>query len=333
MSGDVTLESEHLRVTVRPQVGGTITAIEHKQLGLSVLGTVPWEPTKEPLDSGAAPDERTWLTRYTGGWPLLFPNGGDACIFDGVFHGFHGEASISPWEAEPGASSMRLTRRFRGVPVRMQRDILIEGDLVTIRERAESECDEPVTVMWGHHPTFGSDLLKGEFELDSVARRVRSDEAYDPPANPLRAGAVGRWPRIDGKNGIIDLRRPLASVADGRLACLAYLEDFAAAWVSIRRLDDAVAVALSWDATIFPTAWLWFEIAGTAEAPWDGCTRLIGIEPNSTPLAYGLAEAHRRGARLVTLRRGVPVEAVVRLHVFKPAGPVSGVADDGRALV
>jgi len=332
MSGDVTLESELLRVTVRPHVGGTITAIEHKQLGLSVLGTVPWESRNEPLESGAAPDERTWLTRYSGGWPLLFPNGGDACTFDGVFHGFHGEASIAPWETEPGPSRIRLNRQFTSVPVRMQREILIEGDLVTIRETAEPEGDEPVTVMWGHHPTFGSDLLTGEFELDSGARLVRADEGYDPPANPLRAGAVGRWPRIQGKNGIIDLRRPLASVADGRLASLAYLEDFAAAWVSIRRLDDAVAVALSWDAEIFPTAWLWFEIAGTAEAPWNGCTRLIGLEPNSTPLAYGLAEARRRGARLLTLRRGVPVEAVIRLHVFKPTGPIPGVAGDGRAL-
>jgi hypothetical protein len=219
------------------------------------------------------------------------------------------------------------------VPVRMRREIVVEGDLVKIRETAESEGDEPLTVMWGHHPTFGSDLLTGEFELDSGARLVRADEGYDPPANPLRAGAVGRWPRIQGKDGIIDLRRPLTSVADGRLASLAYLEDFAAAWVSIRRLDDAIAVALSWDAEIFPTAWLWLEIGGTAEAPWDGCTRLIGLEPNSTPLAYGLAEAHRRGARLLTLRRGVPVEAIIRLHVFKPTGPVRGVAGDGRALV
>ena len=42
--GLVVLESEALRVTVNPQVGGTITAVEHKGLGASVLGTTPWEP-------------------------------------------------------------------------------------------------------------------------------------------------------------------------------------------------------------------------------------------------------------------------------------------------
>lgn len=333
MTGELVLESDSIRVTVRPRVGGTITAIEHKQCGLSVLGTVPWQALDTPLQSGAAPDERTWLTRYTGGWPLLFPNGGDACTFDGVFHGFHGEASISPWHAEPAGSTIHLTRRFTSVPVRMRREISIENDLVTIRETAESECDEPVRVMWGHHPTFGSDLLAGDFELDSGARLVRADEGYDPPANPLRAGAVGRWPMVQGKRAVIDLRRPLDHAGDGRMASLAYLEDFAAPWISIRRLDNSIAVLLSWDPGVFPVAWLWFELAGTADSPWDGRARLIGLEPNSTALAYGLAEAIRRGAGVLKLRRGVPVEAVVRLHVFAPSGPVRGVAADGRALL
>ena len=95
-SGRLVLQNEQLRITVTPEVGGTITAIEHKGLGASVLGTVPWEPEGTPLEPGAAREETLWLTRYTGGWPLLFPNGGDACEFEGVFHGFHGEGSITP---------------------------------------------------------------------------------------------------------------------------------------------------------------------------------------------------------------------------------------------
>ena len=65
-----------------------------------MLGKVPWDPVDAPIASLAARDEPEWLTRYTGGWPLLFPNGGDACTVDGVFHGFHGEASIAPWDCD-----------------------------------------------------------------------------------------------------------------------------------------------------------------------------------------------------------------------------------------
>jgi len=123
MSADIVLQSESLRVAIRPRVGGTITQIEHKQLGLSVLGEVPWEAVDAPLEHRSVLNERTWLTRYTGGWPLLFPNGGDACTFEGVFHGFHGEASISPWDVDADKSVVHLSRRFDTVPVRMQREM------------------------------------------------------------------------------------------------------------------------------------------------------------------------------------------------------------------
>jgi hypothetical protein len=332
MSGDVLLESESLRVAVRPQVGGTITAIEHKQLGLSVLGTVPWKAVESPIESCAAPDERTWLTRYTGGWPLLFPNGGDACTFEGVIHGFHGEASISPWEARMSGATLRLDRRFVTVPIRMRREISVDGDLVTIREFAQVEGDRPVTVMWGHHPTFGSDLLAGDFEIQTGARSVTADAGYDPMTNPLQPGATGRWPIVPGKAEAVDLSRPRGGAGAG-MAALAYLHDFESPWISIRRLDDAVAATLSWDADIFPYAWLWYELAGTSDAPWSGRARLIGLEPSSTRLAYGLAEARRNGARLLTLQPGAAMPAMIRLHVCKPLGAVRGIGPDGRSLV
>jgi galactose mutarotase-like enzyme len=331
MSEDVVLESGSLRVTVRPRVGGTITSIHHKETGLSVLGTVPWEPVDAPLESGAAPDEQVWLTRYTGGWPLLFPNGGDACTFEGVFHGFHGEASISPWEAESSGMAIRLTRRFITVPVRMRREISVDGDLLTIRETAELEGNEPTTVMWGHHPTFGSDLLAGEFEIQSGARSITVDEEYDPPTNPLWPGATGTWPEVQGKGRTVDLRRPLAGSPDARIAALIYLHDFDRPWISIRRLDNAVAATLSWDASMFHNLWLWLEIGGTSDAPWLGRARLIGLEPSTTRLAYGLAEASQRDAGLLTLQPGFAVSAVIRLHVSIPSGVVSGVGLDGRS--
>lgn len=329
MSQAVALESQALRVIVNPRVGGTITSVAHKESGLSVLGRVPWDPVDAPLETVAASDERVWLTRYTGGWPLLFPNGGDACDFGGSRHGFHGEASISPWQVlEAGPTRLRLSRRFETVPVRMEREITLDGDVVVISETAQAEGSQPVTVMWGHHPTFGSDLLAGEFELQSGARTIRVDDGYDPPANPLQPGAFGTWPLVPGKAGMVDLRHAPRGVA----AALAFLGDFADPWISIRRLDDAVAVALSWDARIFPYMWLWYELGGTPDAPWNGKARLIGLEPNSTGSASGLADAARRGQRLLVLQPGLPVTARVRLQVFAPRAIVRGVDAAGRAV-
>jgi hypothetical protein len=323
----VVLESAALRVTVDPLIGGTITAIEHKGLGASVLGTTPWEPELVPPQSYAAPDERTWLTRYGGGWPLLFPNGGDACTFDGVFHGFHGEASLAPWEAEAGSAALGLTRRFSTVPVEMRRALRVEGDVLTIRETLRMLGGQPIRVMWGHHPTFGSDLLDGPFEIQSGTRNVIVDDRYDPANNPLQPGTSGRWPTVPGKMGPFDLSQPR-----GIVAALACLHDFDDAWVSIRRLDDSVAAALSWDPSVFPYVWVWYELGGTQEPPWCGKARLLGLEPNTTWPAYGLADADSRSGRLLTLQPDAEIATTVRLHVFKPDGALRGVDANGRAI-
>ncbi len=314
----VTLESDALRVTVNPQIGGTITAVRHKPTALSVLGNVPWEAVDAPLPGLAARDEPEWLTRYTGGWPLLFPNAGDACTVDGVFHGFHGEASIAQWEAEEAKGALLLTRSFATVSATMRRRIRVDGEALTIDEELTYSGDRPVDVMWGHHPSFGSDLLAAPFEVTSGAAHAEAEAFFDPPANPISAGAAGTWPLLPAKaGGMADLahpRQPWASVA--------YLTGFAAPWAAIRRMDDAIAALLTWDGARFPCAWLWYELDATPDAPWNSRTRLVGIEPNTTPCALGLAAARARGAALLRLTPGASLRATITLHVFKPAGPI-----------
>lgn len=136
-----------------------------------------------------------------------------------------------------------------------------------------------------------------------------------------------------GKAGRVDLSKPV-----GPQAASAYLHDFdqsgsGKAWASIRRLDDAVAAALSWDEGRFPCAWLWYELEGTPEPPWHGRGRMIGIEPNTTLSASGLADAEARGTGLLTLEPGDELSAELRLHVFKPSGRVDGVDAEGRVVV
>lgn len=323
----VVLEGERLRVAVDPVVGGTIASIVHLETGASVLGTAPWDPLRGPPADCAAPDERSWLSRYDGGWPLLFPNGGDACTFEGVVHGFHGEASRASWTVEGGGASLRLRRRFFTVPVEMRRELSVDGELVTLCETLRMLGEEPVRVMWTHHPTFGADLLDGAFEILGAARSVVADDAYDPPANPLVPGARGSWPALAGKVGPCDLSRPADNIT-----AMAYLHDFDEAWVALRRLDDRIAAALSWDRGLFPCAWLWLELGGTREAPWYGRARLIGVEPSTSWPGTGLADVARRGGPLLRLAPGDVISTTIRLHVFRPRGPIRGVDGGGRAL-
>jgi len=332
VTGALAIASDRLRVTVNPGVGGTITEVRHLPSGLSVLGTAPWDAVDAPVASLAARDETEWLTRFTGGWPLLFPNGGDACSFGGIFHGFHGEASIAPWEVSATAEAMTLRRRFFSVPVTMERTLTVDGDVLVLRERAWVDGPRPVEAMWVQHATFGSDLLDGPVEITTNAARCTVDSGYDPPHNPLRLGAAGDWPVVPGKDGPVDLSRPV-----GPLASQAYLHDFGAdagkAWAAMRRLDGPVAAVLSWDAGVFPAAWLWCELGGTVDPPWHGRGRMIGIEPATTMPGGGITDAIARGSRLITLQPGVEQSVEVRLHVLAPLGRIVGIDADGRAAV
>lgn len=325
-AGAVTLTNGSIEVRVTPAVGGTITSIRHVPTGLSVLGQVPWDAIEEPIASFAARDEAEWLTRYSGGWPLLFPNGGDACEIDGIRHGFHGEASISPWAFTSTQQSLRLRRRFYWVPVEMERDITLDGDVIVVEERLRMHGPRPINVMWGHHPTFGSDLLAGPVEISSGASLVSADADFDPDLNPLVPGGAARWPLASGKHGEADLSQPA-----GPMAALAYLHGFEQGWIAMRRRDDAIAVALSWDAGLFPVMWLWVELNGTMEAPWHGRTSLIGLEPNTTRPAYGLARARARGGSALHLDPGASLTTTLRLQVLEPRGAISSVSRDGRA--
>lgn len=319
------LENEWLHVVVNSTVGGTITSLTHRGTGMSVLGTTPWDPLPVPYLSTSPADEAAWLARYGGGWPLLFPNGGDGCTFDGVTHGFHGEASVAPWRAVSESGRILLSRRFYTVPVTMERELRIDGDVLVVRETVHMVGGEPVRIMWTHHPTFGADLLAGNIAIETSASSVVVDDGYDPDTNPLQPGATGRWPVLPGKDGPCDLSRPT-----GRVASLVYLQNFETPWVALRRLDGAIGAVLSWQAEIFPVAWLWFELNGTAGPPWYGRARLIGVEPSTSWPGTGLADVARRGGRLLTLNPGEVVATELRLHVFQPAGPVQALDSQGR---
>ena len=326
MTGDVIVENADLRVVLSPDIGGTVTEVFHKGLRQSVLGRVPWDPVRLAEPGLFAATEAVWLTRYTGGWPLMFPNAGGACHFRGADHGFHGEASLAQWQATLLTNGVRLERRFIAVPVRMTRRFTLDGDVLHLTETAEAEGTDEIEVMWGQHVTFGSDLLDGPVIVEAGAARMTVDDAYDLPANPWVVGATGEWPQVPGKDGLADASRP-----SGLMAAMAYLTGFARPFVAIRRQDGAVGAALSWQGDVYDCVWYWCELGGTSEPPWYGKARLIGLEPCSTPCGHGLAEAARRGARLIRLCPGQPVTASLRLHVFRPAGAVTGTDPAGRA--
>lgn len=302
----VTLDNGTLRATVTPDLGGTITALRHLPTGAELLARTPWETTADPLSF--APDEATWLTRFSGGWPVMFPNAGDACEDGPVRHGFHGEGSVAPWETVASGHSVTLSRRFQAVSATMTRHVAIDANQLTVAETVTAHA--PCTVAWGQHVTLGGDLLTGPPTLATSARRLHACASFAPPASPLLPGAVGPWPTLPGRQGAVDLSHPPEGAA--LLACLADLGP--APWASLTRADG-LQVRLDWTADPWPLAWLWVETGGTIDPPWNGEARMIAIEPCTTWPATGLASARAAGGPLLTLAKGATRRAQITLTV------------------
>ena len=300
------LEGGALRVEVRPEAGGTIASVRHLPTGAEVLARVPWERLAAPTD--AAPDEAAWLAGWAGGWPLMFPNGGDACEHGGARHGFHGEASVAPWEAAWDGGALVLSRAFASVPARMTRRLTLDDAGLRIEE--EVVASEPCEAIWGQHVTLGGDLLAGPVRVATSAARALASADYAPPESPLRAGAEGPWPTLPGRQGLVDLSRP--GEGWSALACLADLGP--APWVEVAR-EGGPTVRLDWTADPWPLAWLWVETGGDRAAPWLGQGRCLGVEPCTTWPATGLARAKAAGGRFVSLRPDEPRRGRIRLTV------------------
>lgn len=305
----VTLDNGTLRAMVTPGLGGTITALRHLPTGAEILARTPWKVSSDPL--AFAPDEATWLTRFSGGWPVMFPNAGDACTDGPVRHGFHGEGSVSAWEARQDVTGLALWRRFRCVPATMTRHLTLDGNRLTVAETVTAHA--PCTVAWGQHVTLGGDLLTGPATLQTSARRLHACAHFTPPGSPLIPGATGAWPTLPGHHGPVDLSHPPEGVA--LLACLADLGP--APWASLTRADG-LAVRLDWTAAPWPLAWLWVETGGTTAPPWNGRARMIGIEPCTTWPATGLGRARAAGGPVLTLAAGEIRHARITLTVLYP---------------
>ncbi len=305
----VVLDNGMLRATVTPGLGGTITSLRHLSSGAEVLARTPWEASSDPIP--LAPDEASWLTRFAGGWPVMFPNAGDACEDGPIRHGFHGEGSVAPWTVDWQENSLFLTRLFAAVPVTMTRRITLADNRLEVAETIAAHA--PCRVIWGQHVTLGSDLLAGAVTLATSAARLIACASYAPPASPLIPGATGDWPHLPGHHGPVDLSHPPEGAA--LLACLADLGP--APWASLARADG-LTVLLDWTADPWPLAWVWVETGGTTDAPWHGKGRMLAIEPCTTWPATGFAAARAAGGPILTLAAGETRRARITLTVLPP---------------
>ena len=280
----IVLRSRGVLVRVDPRHGAEILDLVDLKTGRQLLGRPPFA-SAEPVDGDL--DEKAWTASYRGGWQVLIPNAGNACVVDGVRHGFHGRASSGQWETlELDESAATLT--WSGHGLRVERRYAVEDGTLVVTTEATA-LGRPVPLVPVEHASFGLELLELEVEIElpgGVAYEL--SEVDGPPLPPPNAT---EWPVVRLLDGSVEradrwpLERPrsrylvVADLPEGRAA--------------IRNTATGQGVELRWETELLRHVWIWHE-ARTYTGPWRQQAEILALEPASVPHGLGLAEAIRR---------------------------------------
>lgn len=315
------LADDRIRVTLLPDRGGDVHGVRDLRTGVDVLWKTPWGLHIRAGDEPPAGSAAAWLSSYAGGWQVLFPSAGGPSSHRGVDHPYHGEACALPWAAAvttgaDGGERVDLHVRLVDSPLRLERAVSLApgcGEVI-LEERVLNEGDRPVDYMWVHHPAFGAPLVAPGARLRTSASFILSDAAIDGPANPLEPGSRHAWPVVTTRDGRrLDLSS-IPAASPGR-QLLGYLSGFDEGSASIENDALDLACTLSWQLDVFPYAWLWQELAGTAGAPWFGQAYAIAIEPATSFPASGVGGVAGTTGTHRTLAAGAAVATELRLRL------------------
>ncbi|PKW18850.1 DUF4432 family protein [Saccharopolyspora spinosa] len=318
MTTELELRNDHLAVQLTPDRGADITALTDARTGAQLLYRTPWADSAQP--GPWAPESRqSWQALYQGGWQLLCPNAGDASNVAGGTWGFHGEACLLRWTVEESTSdSATLSVRLSQAPLRIRRQVVLDGSVLKVEDTFRNESPDPVSVAIVHHPAFGAPLVTPGARIASGAQKL----TVDPTSGPVvEAGATLAWP--------VSELSTLPPGGPGQ-ATLAYFGDFTEHWVSITSADGDLGVVMAWNGDVLPNAWLWFEGNATPGLPWYRTEYVFAAEPASTIPAGGVEQARANGGNLVEIAPRGSVSTAVCLAVHHDSRPVTGMDLTGR---
>lgn len=332
----IRLENDRVAITLLPDKGADIYEWIHKPTGIDVLWKSPWGLRKPGAGIPSSFDSSvTWIEWYPGGWQVLFPSGGGPCDYKGVELSYHGEASAMFWDViqldqNEDAATVQLRTRLARSPFTVTREIVLPADsnAFLLRETIQNDGREPMEYMWGHHPAYGAPFLSGDCRIDTNARTIVADDAYDPPASVMDVGGTFSWPTVSRDGQTTDLIRVPGD--DEPRASLGYFDGYdEIAWYGITNPSLGIGAGMAWRRDDFPHAWFWQELHASPGFPWYKGVYVMAIEPNTTYPGQGLIAAREKTGTQRELGPGESRTAEIRAVLYESASGIGGIDMEG----
>lgn len=309
------LVTADLTATINPTRGADLVSMVDRRTGVELLHRTPWADRAADVAvsgsrlslSGAA----AWMEGHPGGVQLLCPEPGASTGIEG-YRGFHGEASLVPWQVvDHQATAAVLTVDLFTVPLRITRRVTVAGVTLVITDTLTNLAPVEVAPEVQYHVAFGAPLIGPASRLEVAAGQIVI--ADGPTGTGLTPGSHPWPPQVVGTGLTLD-RVP----ERGRgWSVLGWFDQRSASRARIVNPGLDLAVELGWDHHEQPYLWLWEELGHSLEFPWFGRGWAVALEPSSTvpSPADGEAVPPRR------LAAGTTRTTMISLTVG-PGGPV-----------
>jgi hypothetical protein len=331
----IALENELVRVEVVVDKGSDVTSFLHKPTDTDFMWHRESGLRRAPLESTPRGiDEFVFFDGYEGGWQECFPNGGESVLYKGARLPFHGELLAAPWSVEvledsPQVVSIRLAVRTMRTPFLIEKRLTLRsgGGVLEIDERLVNLADEPMEVMWGHHPAFGPPFLDDSCRIDLPPCIATTDRAEPWPDSHLAYGVEFPWPMAPRKDGTL---RDLSVVPDpgSRIADWVRLTGFDEGWYGVTNRRRRVGFGLRWDARLFRHLWFWHVFGGMPGYPWYGLNYNFALEPWTSYPDGGLTRAIENGSALRVGARET-IETRILAIAYVGSEGIKGIDENG----
>jgi hypothetical protein len=284
--------------------GGHIADLRLTSSPINALWESPWH-TIEPQDFNAAkhaalygePAVGKMLSGYTGHAVALGYFGMPSKEHEVRGLALHGEAASSEWQlanmsVSANSSSLTLDVELPISELHFRRTLAIAADshIISVEETITNRQAQPRDFQWVQHAAFGEPLLQpGASTLSLSADRALTWPLGYEGHELLPNNREFTWPMLDAH----DLSQPFLKDGTGFVAAVRVNPARNDAYIAVHNRGLALAAGYVFDRQIFPWITLWEENCARAYPPWNGETRVRGVEFGTSPFPVGLAHAQQ----------------------------------------
>jgi hypothetical protein len=331
----VALENRFLRIAIAAGKGTDIVEFLYKPLDVDFMwrSYAGLRATSNFIPTIGNPNG-SFIDFYTGGWQEMLPNAGMDCNYKGAALGVHGEVCLLPWSYHivrnsPDDVAITFCVRAARTPFYVEKTLSMndQDPVLHIDEYVRNEADEPLDLMWGHHPAFGWPFIDESCRIFLPPCRVRTPEDYTAPSSRLERGQSTDWPIVKGRKGeSVDLSRiPPPEVHSHDMTYMYELQD---GWYALVNESRGVGFGLRWEKETFPFLWFWQVYRGGIGYPWFGTNYTAALEPVSS-YPQTLTHAIKANTQLVLPAGGERHTRLVAV-AFSERREVQGITQDGK---